>query len=71
MEKINIGGWKTKTAAAGLILIGAGSVLQGASQMLDGDFEGGMAVAKGGVLSVSTGLGLLGIGHKIEKAKAA
>lgn len=69
--KVKIGGWKTKSAAAGLILVGAGSVLQGASQMLDGDFEAGMAVVKGGITSFGLGLGMLGIGHKIEKAKVA
>ena len=51
-------------------MVGAGSVLQGAISMLDGDFETGMATVKGGILSITGGLALLGIGHKAEKVKA-
>lgn len=70
MDKVKIGGWKTKAAAAGFMLIGLGSMLQGAVSMIDGDFETGIATVKGGMASFAAGFGLIGLGHKAEKIKA-
>lgn len=70
MEKVKIGGWKTKASATALILIGLAGVIQGAVSAASGDFESGMVAVKGGVASIAGGLGLLGIGHKAEKVKA-
>jgi hypothetical protein len=71
MDKVKIGGWKTKASATALILIGLGGIIQGVLSAIDGNVDGGLAAAKGGVFSIAAGLSLVGIGHKIEKAKAA
>ena len=63
-----MGGWKTKTAAVGTILMGVGTVLTEGIKMLQGE-GGDMDTIKGGFLMVTAGLGMLGIGHKIEKLK--
>ena len=63
-----MGGWKTKTAAVGTILMGVGTVLTEGIKMIQGE-GGDMDTIKGGFLMVTAGLGMLGIGHKIEKLK--
>jgi hypothetical protein len=60
-------GWKTKAAAAGPILLGLGMIITGVVKFLDGDPDGA-GMIKEGMVSFSGGMGLLGIGHKIEKA---
>lgn len=60
-------GWKTKTAAIGTILMGVGTMLTEAINMIQGE-GGDTETLKGGMLMVTAGLGMLGIGHKIEKA---
>ena len=67
--KVKVGGWKTKTAAAASILTGMASVATGVVQALDGNFDIAMATIKGGIATAAVGLGMLGIGHKVEKAK--
>lgn len=61
-------GWKTKTAAIGTILMGLGTMLVEGIALIQG--EGGDTDAvKAGFLMVTAGLGMFGIGHKIEKLK--
>jgi len=56
LEVKNImGGWKTWTAAGAFFLLGAVDVA-------NGDIEAGLA-------KITFALGLIGIGHKIEKSK--
>lgn len=67
---VKIGGWKTKVGAVAAILAGLAGAVQGIVNLLDGDFDTGIAAIKGGVLAAGLGLGTLGIGHKVEKTKA-
>lgn len=58
-----MGGWKTWVAAIGLMLTGLGMIAAGvAADPLNPDqiWEG--------ILLILAGLGMIGIGHKIEKA---
>jgi len=56
-------GWKTWAAGIGTILTGLGAI--GAAVAKDGlDFS----AIQAGALTVLAGLGVLGIGHKIEKS---
>lgn len=48
-------GWKTWTAAAGLCGLGAFLLIKGQQDL--------------GLVCIMNGLGLVGIGHKIEKSK--
>lgn len=57
-------GWKTWAAALALILPGAGMILGG----LANDFD--LAAIKEGAILIGGGLGMIGIGHKIEKASS-
>ena len=50
----HLGGWKTWLAAAGLGILGA-------VDLIEGDLEAALT-------KLSTALGLIGIGHKIQKA---
>lgn len=68
--KIKIGGWKTKTSAAALIFTGLATIATGLVQILDGNFDTGIGIIQEGFISLSTGGGILGIGHKVEKNKA-
>jgi hypothetical protein len=63
-----MGGWKTKTAAAGTILMGLGTILTEAITLVSGE-GGDIDTVKAGFLMITAGLGMLGIGHKIEKLK--
>lgn len=60
-------GWKTKTAGIGMILSGAGTVITAVSfdpfTIKPEEFQAGIAL-------MGTGLGIIGIGHKVEKALA-
>lgn len=60
-------GWKTKLAAAGPMFLGLGMIITGGIEFFDGNPEGTVKV-KEGIASFSFGLGLLGIGHKVEKS---
>lgn len=64
-RKVKIGGWKTKLAAAGAILSGLGVVIAG----LTGEAVDVDQIAAGAV-TICGGLGVLGLGHKVEKLKA-
>jgi len=55
-------GWKTKAGAVG-VMLGGLSVILGALTADPMNLEALM----GGVTTVGIGLGMLGIGHKIEK----
>lgn len=57
-------GYKTKIAAVGLMLSGAGTIVAGLVDTAGVNWE---TVKTGGVLFMN-GLGVFGIGHKIEKA---
>lgn len=65
LAKVPVGGWKTKTAGVGMILSGAGSVVTSVSfdplTINPEQFQAGVAL-------MGTGLGIIGIGHKVEKA---
>jgi len=63
-----MGGWKTKTAAIGTILMGVGTMLTEAITLISGD-GGDIDTVKAGFLMITTGLAMIGIGHKIEKLK--
>ena len=54
-------GWKTWAGGAGLIFTGIGVILKGFSE---GTFDG----MTEGIGLISSGLAVIGIGHKIEKA---
>ena len=56
-------GWKTWAAAIGTILTGLGMIAGGLSK------EGGLSFenVQAGILTVTGGLGLIGIGHKLDK----
>ena len=62
-------GWKTKTAATGMILMGLGTMIAGVMEFLDGVPTGAEKVQVG-FFMVTGGLATMGIGHKIEKAGA-
>ena len=56
-------GWKTWVAGIGTILTGLGMIAAGVTK------EGfSLEAVKGGALTVWAGMGVIGIGHKIEKA---
>jgi len=61
-------GWKTKTAALGPMLLGLGMVIVGITEFIEGEPLGSQKI-KEGIAYFSTGLGAIGIGHKIEKLK--
>ncbi|MDY7034540.1 MAG: hypothetical protein SV375_00030 [Thermodesulfobacteriota bacterium] len=48
-------GWKTWVAVAGMVLLGIVDIANGQAEM--------------GITKIVGGLGLLGIGHKVEKNK--
>lgn len=56
-------GWKTWAAGLGAVLGGAALVLKGVAGD-SFDFES----IKQGVAAIIAGLGIIGIGHKVEKA---
>lgn len=60
-------GYKTKLAAAGPILLGLGLIITGVLEFFDNNPEGTVKV-KEGIASFSFGLGLVGLGHKVEKS---
>lgn len=60
-------GWKTKLAAAGPMFLGLGLMITGALEFFDGNPDGSVKI-KEGIASFSFGLGLVGIGHKVEKS---
>ena len=56
-------GWKTWAGGGALILSGIATVIQGAiSDPVD------LEKIKAGLMMIGSGLGIIGIGHKIEKA---
>lgn len=57
-------GWKTWAAGIALILSGLGSIL-GSFDWDTFSFGDGL---NAGILMIGNGLGLIGIGHKVEKA---
>lgn len=58
-----MGGWKTWVAAIGMILTGLGLIIAGmVSDPIEGD------KIKQGLTLLFAGLGMIGLGHKIEKA---
>lgn len=57
-------GLKTKLAAIGLVLTGLGSTL--AALTAEGGWD--LNSAREGLLVVLSGLAVLGVGHKLEKA---
>ena len=56
-------GWKTWVAAIGTILTGLGMVASALSK------EGGFSFenVQAGILTVTAGLGMVGLGHKMDK----
>lgn len=62
----NLAGWKTKTAGLGMILIGLGNIVTAVAPVLGGGEIDGVQL-NAGLAMVGTGLGVIGIGHKIEK----
>lgn len=60
-------GWKTKLSAAGPMFLGLSLIITGALEFFDGNPDGTEKIEKG-IASFSFGLGLIGIGHKIEKS---
>ena len=60
-------GWKTKLAGAGPIFLGLSLMITGALEFFDGNPEGFEKVEKG-ITSFGLGLGIIGIGHKVEKS---
>lgn len=62
-------GWKTKFAGLGMIFTGAGTVLTAILPVFAGDLSGvNWDTVQGGIAMIGMGLGIIGIGHKIEKA---
>lgn len=59
-----IEGWKTKAAAVGAILGGVSIIIK---SVIDLDFSG----VEAGYAMIISGLAVLGIGHKLDKAKQA
>ena len=62
-------GWKTKTAGIAAILAGLATII-GAVATTGISFET-LAGAKMGFAGVVTGLGMLGLGHKLDKLTGA
>jgi hypothetical protein len=58
-----LSGWKTNASGYALIMTGMGQILNGLAHDLDWN----MVIA--GFTNAGTGLGVLGIGHKVEKAR--
>lgn len=59
-----MGGWKTWVAAIGTILTGLGMIATALTK------EGGLSFEniQAGILTVTGGLGMIGLGHKLDKA---
>lgn len=60
-------GWKTKIGAAGMALLGLGTMVVGAVDFVNGD-PAGFDKIQSGFLMLTGSLTAVGIGHKIEKA---
>ena len=60
-------GWKTWVAAIGTILTGLGMIASGLSK--DGGFS--FENVQAGILTVTGGLGMIGLGHKMDKIGGA
>jgi hypothetical protein len=65
-KEIEMTGWKTKAGGIGAILGGAALIITG---VIGDKFD--FELVKQGVAGIVGGLGLLGIGHKLDKNNAA